>query len=165
MWSCGFCGRKISYVADKSLDPEEARRRTLMRQIAEDGRKLSALIDEQGAALEVIKGKLVQGTAPWREGTCQRCGTETLVVGPVVQPLCVYCDQLRIMPPLPPAQRQEKTLVKPALSPIQARRRDRRVVGLFVLMGTILLAIPAEIAQTMAACLFGLAFLYGIATW
>jgi hypothetical protein len=39
----------------------------------------------------------------WAEGTCARCGTQTLVTG---RKLCVYCDQLRVMPPLPPEQRR-----------------------------------------------------------
>jgi hypothetical protein len=39
----------------------------------------------------------------WAEGTCARCGTQTLVTG---RKLCVYCDQLRVMPPLPPERRR-----------------------------------------------------------
>lgn len=37
--------------------------------------------------------------AGWNEGTCARCHTQTLVKGPPSQRLCVYCDELRVLPP------------------------------------------------------------------
>jgi hypothetical protein len=148
-----------------SLD--EQARRAMYRAIA-DGTVARHIIEASTIESGTIKAGEVMAPLPkrqWRDGTCERCGTETLVVGPDVQPLCVYCDELRVLPPLPATPRQEKTLVRPARSPLQQRRSDRRGVAWFCVLGVIMLGIPSEIAQTLAACLFGLAVIYGLSSW
>jgi len=169
----GYCPDSPSRThRDRSYGrpPDEAELRKIRRAIA-DGTVARVILEEAGAP----DGALATAKRQWRDGTCDRCGTQTLVIGPDVQPLCVYCDELRTLPPLPVPKTPEQTRqavraalrepARPARSPIQRRRSDRRAVGVFVTMGLIMLAIPTEIAQTLAACLFGLAVIYGISNW
>jgi hypothetical protein len=134
-------------------------------------------LDEQArrARMRAIADRPPDIKRQWRWGTCQRCGTETLVIGPDVQPLCVYCDELRILPPLPAPKTPEQTRAavraalrepaRPARSPVQRRRSERRAIAWFCCLGLVMLSIPTELAQTLAACLFGLAILYGLSSW
>jgi hypothetical protein len=120
----------------QTFDPAEDERRARMRQIAEAGRGFA----------------IPEARQPWRPGTCDRCGTETLVIGPDVQPLCVYCDELRILPPLP-------VPVKPARPPRRIPDPVRLVAALVLLVTGLCLSVTNTPAWPLGGFCTGLAFM------